>query len=266
MVKKGYTQTKDGQIHYRQTTGQTGPAPTVVLLHQAPASSRMFVPALQRLSGRFIAIAPDLPGFGGSFKPSALPTVEYLSSILWQALDALDVESFHLVGHHTGASIAVEMGNEKPDRIESLSLVGPPYVQSVERQERLDTLDEDKLEPPIRDDGRHLIDHWELFDDEGEDLRDQHDLAVDSLFARGSWVRTYRAIWQQDFPELFDNLTIPRMIMASPTDVLWESFLQAQEANPDVRAVELEGGNYEPEFDVERFTNALVSFIEESGA
>lgn len=266
MVEKGYVQTEDGQLHYRRTAAPSDPESTVVMLHQAPASSRMFVPALETLASRFDAVAPDLPGFGSSFTPSAVPDIEYLSGTLWQALDTLELDSFHLVGHHTGASIAVEMAHEQPDRIASLTLVGPPYVQGADREARLENLNEDKLEPPIQPDGSHLVDHWQLFDDEGEDLHDQHQLTVDSLFARGSWIRTYRAIWQQDFPERFAELSLPRMIMASPTDALWDNFVEAREAHPAVRAVELEGGNYEPEFDVDRFTDALTDFIAETDA
>ena len=56
-------------IFYREA----GPkdAPTILLLHGLPSSSRMFEPLLTRLSAEFHMIAPDYPGFGHSDAPVA---------------------------------------------------------------------------------------------------------------------------------------------------------------------------------------------------
>src|ERR1700710_850807 len=55
-------------IFYREA----GPkdAPTILLLHGLPSSSRMFQPLLTRLSGQFHIVAPDYPGFGHSDAPT----------------------------------------------------------------------------------------------------------------------------------------------------------------------------------------------------
>src|SRR5262245_25655092 len=54
-------------IFYREA----GPkdAPTLLLLHGFPSSSRMFEPLFARLSGRYHLVAPDYPGFGHSDWP-----------------------------------------------------------------------------------------------------------------------------------------------------------------------------------------------------
>src|SRR3984885_10275257 len=51
-------------VFYREA----GPAdaPTILLLHGLPSSSRMFDPLITRLSDRFHLVAPDYPGFGHS--------------------------------------------------------------------------------------------------------------------------------------------------------------------------------------------------------
>src|SRR5258708_27679412 len=41
-------------------------APTLLLLHGFPSSSRMFEPLLTRLAAQYHLIAPDYPGFGYS--------------------------------------------------------------------------------------------------------------------------------------------------------------------------------------------------------
>src|SRR5579872_701436 len=46
-------------------------APTLLLLHGFPSSSRMFEPLLSRLADSYHLIAPDYPGFGHSGAPDA---------------------------------------------------------------------------------------------------------------------------------------------------------------------------------------------------
>src|SRR5580692_8798508 len=54
-------------IFYREA----GPkeAPTILLLHGLPSSSRMFQPLLTRLADNYHLVAPDYPGFGHSDWP-----------------------------------------------------------------------------------------------------------------------------------------------------------------------------------------------------
>ncbi len=61
-------------IFYREA----GPkdAPTILLLHGLPSSSRMFQPLLTRLADNYHLVAPDYPGYGHSDwpDPSSSPT------------------------------------------------------------------------------------------------------------------------------------------------------------------------------------------------
>ena len=54
-------------IFYREA-GPKG-APTILLLHGLPSSSRMFQPLLARLADHYHLVAPDYPGFGHSDWP-----------------------------------------------------------------------------------------------------------------------------------------------------------------------------------------------------
>ena len=54
-------------IFYREAGPEN--APTILLLHGLPSSSRMFEPLFARLSDRFHLVAPDYPGFGHSDWP-----------------------------------------------------------------------------------------------------------------------------------------------------------------------------------------------------
>jgi pimeloyl-ACP methyl ester carboxylesterase len=54
-------------VFYREAGPQD--APTILLLHGFPSSSRMWQPLLDRLADRFHLVAPDYPGFGHSDAP-----------------------------------------------------------------------------------------------------------------------------------------------------------------------------------------------------
>ena len=56
------------QVFYREAGDPT--APTLLLLHGLPTSSRMFNPLIPLLADRFHVIAPDYIGFGHSDAPS----------------------------------------------------------------------------------------------------------------------------------------------------------------------------------------------------
>src|SRR5258706_16005066 len=54
-------------IFYREAGSKD--APTLLLLHGLPSSSRMFEPLFARLAYRYHLVAPDYPGFGYSDWP-----------------------------------------------------------------------------------------------------------------------------------------------------------------------------------------------------
>ena len=62
------TVTVDGlSIFYREAGRKD--APTILLLHGLPSSSRMFQPLLKRLADNYHLVAPDYPGYGHSDWP-----------------------------------------------------------------------------------------------------------------------------------------------------------------------------------------------------
>ena len=77
-------------IFYREA----GPkdAPTLLLLHGLPSSSRMFEPLFTRLSDRYHLVAPDYPGFGHSDWPDPKKfayTFDHIAEIMNHFTEAL---------------------------------------------------------------------------------------------------------------------------------------------------------------------------------
>jgi pimeloyl-ACP methyl ester carboxylesterase len=108
-------------VFYREA----GPkdAPTLLLLHGLPSSSRMFEPLFLRLSDRYHLIAPDYPGFGHSDWPSPRTfhyTFDHLAAVMEHFTAALQVSRYTLYMQDYGVPVGFRMALSHPERTESL--------------------------------------------------------------------------------------------------------------------------------------------------
>jgi pimeloyl-ACP methyl ester carboxylesterase len=102
-------------------------------------------------------IAVDTPGYGASDPVPAQPEISDYAAALAAVLDELDIAKAIVVGHHTGALIAVEMAAANPERVDRLALSGPIYMDAGTRA-RLRPLFEQWR---IQGDGSHLKKKWD---------------------------------------------------------------------------------------------------------
>jgi pimeloyl-ACP methyl ester carboxylesterase len=108
-------------IFYREA----GPkdAPTLLLLHGLPSSSRMFEPLFARLSGRYHLVAPDYPGFGHSDWPDPNKfayTFDHYANIMGRFTEALGLSRYTLYMQDYGGPVGFRMALAHPERIEAL--------------------------------------------------------------------------------------------------------------------------------------------------
>ena len=240
-IRKGYVDTPDGQIHYRFCKG--GGGLPLVFLHQTASSSQMYEPLMEELQGQYRMFALDTPGFGQSDFPLQAPTTSSYVTTLLSALQNLDVQEFHLFGHHTGACIGCEVAVVAPTRVRSLMMVGPVYMEEAERQrwkqEYVDPL-------VIQADGSHLTKIWKRVQSLDPDPSPAlcHREAVDNLRAGERYHEAYQAVFSQDFPALLAQVQCPILMLCGEHDVLMPYFKPACVARPDAQSVLLPGGTY----------------------
>jgi pimeloyl-ACP methyl ester carboxylesterase len=108
-------------IFYREA----GPkdAPTLLLLHGLPSSSRMFEPLFARLSDRFHMVAPDYPGFGHSDWPDPKKfayTFDHIAEVMNHFTEALGLSHYSLYMQDYGGPVGFRMILTHPERAESL--------------------------------------------------------------------------------------------------------------------------------------------------
>jgi len=104
-MKKAYVDIPEGQVHYRSE----GAGAPVILLHQTAFSSDEFVDVIPLISRYCQAIAMDTMGYGMSDLPVEPYEISDYARTVRHFVQALGLKKITIVGHHTGASIAVEV-------------------------------------------------------------------------------------------------------------------------------------------------------------
>ena len=108
---------------YRIHALHGGSGEPLVLLHGLSGSSRWWRHNVPALAQHFRTHTPDLIGFGRSRAWAAQPTIEEMSEILEQWLDANQIPTAHVIGHSMGGQIALHLAARAPARVRKLVLV-----------------------------------------------------------------------------------------------------------------------------------------------
>jgi len=98
-------------------------APTILLLHGLPSSSRMFEPLPTRLAGQFHMVAPDYPGFGHSDAPTPKEfsyTFDNVAKVMEHFTESLNLTKYTLYMQDYGGPVGFRMALAHPDRVEAL--------------------------------------------------------------------------------------------------------------------------------------------------
>ena len=215
-IRKGYVDTPHGQVHYRQLKMVDGVP--LVLFHQTASSGMMFERMMTLLADDFHTLAPDNPGFGASFSPPSLFSVQYLSDSLHAALTSLGVESCYAFGHHSGSAIAVQMAHDHPNFIKKMVLSGPPLLSEAQ----INGLKAGLKPFAIAEDGSHLTQVWERIRkrDASLPLETVHREVLLTQSARDAASVAYQAVFEQPFQIQLEALEIPILVMAGEHDTL----------------------------------------------
>lgn len=101
----------------------TGQGEPVILLHGNPAHGLFWYPVIGPLSNKFRVIAPDVVGYGESYKPSAPYDKHFYCSWLSEFMDTLGLKRASIVGHSQGGAIAIHFALDYQDRVDKLVIV-----------------------------------------------------------------------------------------------------------------------------------------------
>jgi pimeloyl-ACP methyl ester carboxylesterase len=267
-IIRGYVPFEEGQIHYL-TAGEGEP---IVLFHATSDSATMWEPVLPIFARRgFRAIAVDVPGSGNSTLPREQPDGAGFGRFLAQAMDALGLERFHVLGHHLGASLGAQMVARMGDRVLSFAAYGWPATEKkpygdVQRNAKPRIFDRNGDE--IK---RHWVRRWEMSGRELDDPaanRFTEDMGIRTMIALlqcRHWEWLYQAMGNTDHQALAAKVRCPVLLFAGPRDHNYEETKDAEAHFPDARFVDMpEVGVDVADEDPEAFVGVVVNFIRSS--
>lgn len=280
-IKKAYVDIPEGQLHYRYAIPTSATKIPIVFLHKSASSSISYEKLINHFSALgYPCYAPDMPGFGASFDADPPPGEEnkttYYSSIYVSALTALGIfdaakGGIHLVGHHSGASLALEVGALHPDVVKTTMLIGPTILAPEERQEMVDNLLDITWNIPQLD-GSHLTNYWNYLIKSGvyntsNPAANLDLLQREALLHIRAWNgrnQIYGAVFRQDSVSLIKKIKCPLLLLCARDDVLWKYFENAKKYRPDdlVKLEECKGANWGPDLDAESIAKQLQLWIE----
>jgi pimeloyl-ACP methyl ester carboxylesterase len=100
----------------------------------------------------------DMVGFGASPTAPKPHTIEAMAAGAIGLIEALGLRDVVVVGHHTGAAVAIEVGASRPDLVRALVLSSAPWTDAEFRLRHADGPGVDDAVP--QPDGSHLTELW----------------------------------------------------------------------------------------------------------
>jgi len=263
MIRRGFVDVTHGQIHYR--TAGAGDGTPLAMIHQSPGSSKQLEGLIAALAGQGRrVVAPDTAGNGDSDAlPQQAPTIAELAGAAFDALDRLLPGPFDLYGSHTGASIAMEIAIAEPARVRRLVIDGMGLYAAGEQAEIIERYARE-IVPDLE--ATHLMKVWHFCRDQHlfwpyynrtadgrlpnglPDADDFHDFVVEVLKAMRTYHRSYRAAFRHPKRERLPLITVPTLVVCSPSDMLLGYFADVAAHVPGARAADLPAWGT-PDFD-----------------
>ena len=260
-MTRRFVDVSQGTVHYAEAGG----GDPVLLLHQTPRSWDEFRDVLPLLGRKRRAIAMDTIGFGDSEPlPPGSDSIETWSEVVLALLDALAIERVDLVGHHTGAVIALETAVRSPDRVRSVVLSSSPYDEpGAPAAAAPGRTVVDEVEPSA--DGSHLLELWRTraaFYPSGDtDLLQRY--IVDALKAGPRAAEGHRVVARYDIVSAVGLIACPVLLIGATADPFaYPALARLRAELPEAETTEIEGGMVPlPDQLPEAFAAAVERFL-----
>lgn len=261
-IRRAFADLSYGQLHYA-TCGDAA-APPVLLLHQTPRSWMEYREVLPLLGQRFCAIAMDTPGFGDSAPLPGLASIEHWAEAAVELLDVLSIARAHVVGHHTGGVIALEIAASFPSRVASLVLSSTPFTGEAFRRARRERPPIDAVE--LLADGSHLTALWQrrqsFYPTDRPELLEA--FVRDALKVSGDVEGGHRAVAAYCMEDRIGRVTQPTLLVRASDDPFASPHVPKLLAHlPQASVADIDGGMVPlPDQLPQAFARAVQAFLE----
>jgi pimeloyl-ACP methyl ester carboxylesterase len=139
-LRRAYFECRYGQLHVHNAIPAGGgfdEQTTLICLHGAHATGRMFLSLSAILAKNRSIYSPDIPGFGESdAAPGALSISGYADAI-GDFLDSMRFRQVDLLGVEFGAAVAAEIAIARPKVVRRVVMAGSPQGKDWKPDSRL---------------------------------------------------------------------------------------------------------------------------------
>jgi pimeloyl-ACP methyl ester carboxylesterase len=126
-LRRAYFECRHGQLHVHNAIpvgGGFDELTTLICLHGAAGTGRMFLEVSKRLGNSRSIYSPDLPGCGESDASPVQLTIGGYAEAIADFLDSMRFRQVDLLGVGAGAAVAAELALARPTVVRKLYLLG----------------------------------------------------------------------------------------------------------------------------------------------
>jgi|GEM_PF-210086 len=265
-MTRGYAAGPFGQVHYHDAANGGLP---LVMIHQAPMSSRQFENVFKPLMDRGIRpIAVDCPGFGNSDVTTFVPKIEDWAKVVPAVLDHLGLKVVDVLGHHTGGLVATEVEQQFRDRVRKLVIAGPFPMTEAERERFLDGNQRGEIDFVYKPDGTHMaaafMGRYRMYSAGGEPPNPRliTRYTVERFMGYGPFWYGHHAAFIYNHNASIPKIKRPTLIITNTGDQIYENAKQTMKMRPDFAYAELQGGGVDiVDQQPEAWAEAVAKFL-----
>lgn len=248
VIKRGYVDSRYGQLHYRIAQGAPGAQGLPLLcLHQTPSNGRDWLPVMEPLAQGRTVIAVDTPGYGMSDAPPEPARIEDFGEVMASLMDDLAAQgtiapgAFDVMGFHTGSLVATELARSLPERVRRVVVFGVAAFPADLREAKLEELL--RAFPPPGEDLSHVEKLWSIIGELSDPRIPYEDRHVNMaeylrLGSRMPW--GYISVYRYDFLGAMAQVSQPVLVF-NPEDDLWEVTLETAHHYRGGRRIDMPG-------------------------
>lgn len=246
-----------GQVHCI-VAGEGAGAP-LLLLHQTPRSVDEYAEVLPLLARERRVIALDTPGYGCSDRVPGQPSIADYAGVAIDVLDTLGIERATVVGHHTGAVIAVEMAAAYATRVDRVVLSGPVYTDAAGREDLRRFFKQWTVAP----DGSHLLEKWTRMHQWLPHPELVQRLVVDLFRAGEASEQGHLAVADYRMEERLSSVRCPALLLFCTRDPFTtpERVEPLRNAFVPCRVTSIEAGVFAANEQPERYAQAVLDYL-----
>ncbi|HST28965.1 MAG TPA: alpha/beta hydrolase [Rudaea sp.] len=241
-----------------------GSGPPLLMIHGLGSSGDDWAFQREEFARHFTLILPDLRGSGRSAKPPDPYSIAQFAVDLWALLDALGIESTHLLGFSLGGAVAQEMALAQPARVDKLVLCNAlaNYRTDTPRkwlEARMQVMLVHLL--GLRRTAKLIADR--LFPHEDQAPKRQRVIDVVGANPKAAYLATIRALIGWSALDRIHAIACPVLILAAEFDYTPLADKRAEAARfPQMEFVVIEGSRHGTPFDaIERFNACVLDFL-----